>query len=318
MKNHIIFDVIFLYFFYLLSSISQEFIYGFKKTNGDNFDPGTFYIIIKSLTNILVSQIAVFLTKSKSNVVLNKDTIFMSLSRSMGSVSSLCALSFISYPSVVLGRSCKIIPVFISEYLFCGKQLSYYNVISVFFTTMGMIIFSLKPDTFEIVYNYQNMIGCILILIALFSDGFMAVYQNKMLNHNKKPGAFEMMGHVNKCQLILSVCLLFLHFDITDYYVENKNVFVLMIVSSTLESIAQSFLYKIVVKKGTLFTVFITTLRKFITILCSILFFKHYVSVLQYFSIVLVFIGIYIELYHKSKNKPIVKSTDKMIDKTIV
>jgi len=54
MKNHIIFDVIFLYFFYLLSSISQEFIYGFKKTNGDNFDPGTFYIIIKSLTNILV------------------------------------------------------------------------------------------------------------------------------------------------------------------------------------------------------------------------------------------------------------------------
>ena len=124
MKNHIIFDIQLFYFFYLLSSISQEFIYGFKKTNGDRFDPGTFYIIIKSLTNILVSQVAIFFTKSKSNVVLNKDTIFMSLSRSMGSVSSLCALSFISYPSVVLGRSCKIIPVFISEYLFCDKPLS--------------------------------------------------------------------------------------------------------------------------------------------------------------------------------------------------
>jgi len=318
MKNNIIFDVIFLYFFYLFSSISQEFIYGFKKTNGDKFDPGTFYIIIKSLTNILVSNIAIFLTRSKSNVVLNKDTVFMSLSRSISSVSSLWALSFISYPSVVLGRSCKIIPVFISEYLFCDKPLSSYSVFSVVITTMGMIIFALKPDTFEIVYSFQNMIGCILISIALFSDGFMSVYQNKMLNNNKKPGAFEMMGHVNKCQLILSICLLFLHFDIRDYYVENKNVFVLMIVSSTLESIAQCFLYKIVVKKGTLFTVFVTTLRKFITILCSILFFKHDISLLQYFSIILVFIGIYIELYHKSKNKPIVKSTDKIIDKTIV
>jgi len=315
MKNHIIFHVIFLYFFYLFSSISQEFIYGFKKTNGDKFDPGTFYIIIKSLTNILVSHFAIFLTKSKRNIVLNKDTMFMSFSRSIGSVSSLCALSFISYPSV-----CKIIPVFISEYLFCGKPLSYYSVISVFFTTMGMIIFSLKPDTFEIVYNSQNMIGCILILIALFSDGFMTVYQNKILNHNKKPGSFEMMGYVNKCQLILSICLLFLNFDIRDYYVENKNVFVLMIVSSIIESIAQCFLYKIVVERGTLFTVFVTTLRKFISILFSILFFNHDVSFLQCFSIVLVFIGIYIELYHKSRSntKPIVKSTDKMIDKTIV
>ena len=315
MKNNIIFDVLLLYLFYLFSSISQEFIYGFKKQDGEKFDPGTFYIIIKSLTNILVSQIAIFLTKSKSNVVLNKDTAFMSLSRAMGSISSLCALSFISYPSVVLGRSCKIIPVFISEYLFCDKPLSYYNVISVFFTTMGMIMFALKPDTFEIVYNYQNMIGCILISIALFSDGFMAVYQNKMLSSNEKPGAFEIMEHVNKCQLILSICLLFLNFDIRDYYVENNNVFLLMIFSSTLESIAQCFLYKIVVKKGTLFTVFVTTLRKFITILCSILFFNHVVSFLQWFSIILVFIGIYIELYHKYKikNKPIVQSIDKIV-----
>ena len=315
MKNNIIFDVLLLYLFYLFSSISQEFIYGFKKQDGEKFDPGTFYIIIKSLTNILVSQIAIFLTKSKSNVVLNKDTAFMSLSRAMGSISSLCALSFISYPSVVLGRSCKIIPVFISEYLFCDKPLSYYNVISVFFTTMGMIMFALKPDTFEIVYNYQNMIGCILISIALFSDGFMAVYQNKMLSSNEKPGAFEIMEHVNKCQLILSICLLFLNFDIRDYYVENNNVFLLMIFSSTLESIAQCFLYKIVVKKGTLFTVFVTTLRKFITILCSILFFNHVVSFLQWFSIILVFIGIYIELYYKYKikDKPIVRSIDKII-----
>ena len=138
MKNHIIFDVIFLYFFYLLSSISQEFIYGFKKTNGDKFDPGTLFILIKSLTNILISKFAIFLTKSKRTIVLNKDTVFMSLSRSIGSVSSLCALSFISYPSVVLGRSCKIIPVFVSEYLFCGKPLSYHSVISVSYTHLTL------------------------------------------------------------------------------------------------------------------------------------------------------------------------------------
>ena len=71
------------------------------------------------------------------------------------------------------------------------------------------IIFSLKPDTFEIVYNSQNMIGCILISVALFSDGFMSVYQNKMLSSSEKPGAFEMMGHVNKCQFVLSICLFF-------------------------------------------------------------------------------------------------------------
>ena len=124
MKNNIIFDVLLLYLFYLLSSISQEFLYGFKKRDGEKFDPGTLFIIIKSLTNILVSHFAIFLTKNKRNIVLNKDTMFMSFSRSIGSVSSLYALSFISYPGVVLGRSCKIIPVFISEYLFCGKPLS--------------------------------------------------------------------------------------------------------------------------------------------------------------------------------------------------
>ena len=121
-----------------------------------------------------------------------------------------------------------------------------------------------------------------------------------MLSNSEKPSAFELMGYVNKSQLVLSIFLLFLHFDIKDYDVQY-NVFLFMFASSTLESIAQTFLYKLVVKKGTLFTVFITTLRKFITIMCSILVFKHEVSFLQWTSIILVFVGIYIELYHKKK-----------------
>jgi len=85
----------------------------------------------------------------------------------------------------------------------------------------------------------------------------------------------------------------------------------MMITSVSVETIGQIFLFNIIVDKGTLFTAFVTTLRKFITLLFSIVLFNHLISKTQWVAIVILFFGIFLELYMKTgKNNEVEKEIE--------
>ena len=59
-----------------------------------------------------------------------------------------------------------------------------------------------------------------------------------------------------------------------------------------LSGVGQLFIYGMIASYGPLTLSLVTTTRKFFTILVSVLWFGHHVSTMQWFGVVLVFIGL--------------------------
>lgn len=95
-------------------------------------------------------------------------------------------------------------------------------------------------------------------------------------------------------QSILSFAFLILSFGEKGgimFCAHNPIVMAMLVFSTIVESFGQVFVYNIIVSHGPFLTAFVTTMRKFLTILISIGLFGHSMSRAQWFSILLIFAG---------------------------
>lgn len=123
------------------------------------------------------------------------------------------ALSYISYPAMVLGKSCKLVPVMIMNILLYRRRFAPHKYLVVFMVTTGITIFmgfgndNAKPSK---VHNsssqtqmpYANIIGITYLLISLTLDGAINSTQDEIFSRYNITGQ-QMMFWINMfCTLI--------------------------------------------------------------------------------------------------------------------
>ena len=312
---NIFLNIFFLYVFYISAIALQENLYDYRGHDdryGDRFQSASLLMFSKSIMNIVVSESIIRLKGTERTFVSGTSSRITAIFRSFGTLFGLFSITFISYPYVILGRSIKIIPIFISDLCFSDKKVKISGFVSVLITTLGMCLFSSGAIHNDDEQTNSNLIGMILIFMSLSSDCVMSTFQGKFIS--EKPDPLEMLCYLNKWQLYLSIILNLLTFYQDGgilFCIHNPFSILMMITSASVETIGQIFLYNIIVDKGTLFTAFVTTLRKFITLLLSIVLFNHFISKTQWVAIVILFFGIFLELYMKTgKNNEVEKEIE--------
>lgn len=122
------------------------------------------------------------------------------------------ALSYISYPAMVLGKSCKLVPVMIMNVVLYRRRFAPHKYIVVFMVTAGITVFmSMGKDqgkgkhrstALEDVSPYANIIGITYLLINLALDGAVNSTQDEIFARHKVTGQ-QMMFWINVfCTLI--------------------------------------------------------------------------------------------------------------------
>ena len=126
------------------------------------------------------------------------------------------ALSYISYPAMVLGKSCKLVPVMIMNVLLYRRKFAPYKYLVVFMVTLGITIFmgmgdDKKPSKSHGKGNntpqssYANIIGIAYLLINLALDGATNSTQDEIFTRHKVTGQ-QMMFWINIfCTLLTSI-----------------------------------------------------------------------------------------------------------------
>ncbi|NXD70391.1 S35B1 protein, partial [Eolophus roseicapillus] len=111
-------------------------------------------------------------------------------------VSSNSALQFVSYPTQVLGKSCKPIPVMLLGVTLLRKKYPPAKYFCVLLIVAGVALFLYKPKkaagSDEHVFGY----GELLLLLSLTLDGLTGVSQDHMRAHYQT-GSNHMMLNVN-------------------------------------------------------------------------------------------------------------------------
>ena len=212
--------------------------------------------------------------------------------------SSNAALIYVNYPTQVLAKSCKMIPVMVMGILVARKQYPMSRIVAVVMTTIGISIFMI--DRFGHKHkgdgeNENNVYGLLLLVFSLAADGFTNSIQDLMRSFKDRPTADELMLYMNVyASLFVGVAMFYTgqFFPAIDFCVKHHEIISHISIFCITMALGQIFIFWCIASFGTLVLSIITTTRKFFTILWSVFTFGHEMSTVQWLGVLVVFVGL--------------------------
>jgi len=280
---------------YLLYAICHESI--FKQLYGDErFEFTLWLMAVQSVVNC---SLAFFLVRCHRN---EKDLTplrfyFLSATFFCGAIfGSNHALQYLSYPSQVVGKACKPIPVLLLSVIVGRKRYNYSKYGCVVLLVIGVTIFLYKPAESHV---HQEGVGYILLLMSLLCDGLCGGMQEKVRN-TFGPAESSMMLWTNFCSFFLIAPPLFWTDEFSKalfFILRHPKIIPRLLTFFLCSAIGQHFIFLTIRHFGPLTVSIFTTCRKFFTVLCSVVIFGNVLSAQQWFGALIVFTGLTLDVY---------------------
>jgi UDP-galactose transporter B1 len=212
------------------------------------------------------------------------------------------SLQYINFPTQVIVKSCKMVPVMVAGALIHKKKYSSADYIRVAMVTLGIIVFTFFKDAGKVskeatgaqVSIWIEAFGLSLATFSLVLDAFVSPNQDAVKEKHKCT-PYQLMYYSNIWGLVVSLGLAVWAGELQPAaaaVMSNSNLFFDIACFGLLSSAGQVFIFLVMDSFGSLTLVTITTTRKFFTVLGSIIIYKHNVSPGQIAGMVMVFGGL--------------------------
>ncbi|ESO86832.1 hypothetical protein LOTGIDRAFT_128290 [Lottia gigantea] len=294
------------YFYY---GILQEKITKGKYGEGEEREKFVYtlsLVFVQCIVNVLAAYLGTKYMQKKVDATPTKYYIACSLTYLGAMLASNHALQHVSYPTQVLGKTIKPIPVMILGVLIARKRYPLVKYLFVLMIVLGVALFMYKDDKAAKSDKHEIGIGEFLLLVSLTLDGLTGASQDKMRSEYSTQG-YSMMFFVN----LFSILWLFIGLIVTgegllflSFSTRFPVVWFNLLSFSLASALGQIFIFTTVTTFGPLTCSIVTTTRKFFTILTSVLIFQNPMGGKQWIGTVLVFIGLgFDSVYGKEKKK---------------
>lgn len=220
---------------------------------------------------------------------------------------SYMALRWVSFPTQVIFKSGKPISVMVFGLLIC-KRYTIQRYFFVLIIVAGVIIFNLyepktpkaskttKPegkafDINEFAAENQQLLGISLLCFSLAMDGVLGMIQDK-IRAAHKPTSQQFMLSTSMWGSGLLLIVIIATGELVEVYhfaFRHPEVLWHMATFGLAGAIGQMFIYTMVASFGALANSVTTTVRKFFSVVCSIIFFSHPSNLIQWTGAALVF-----------------------------
>ncbi|KAK7065423.1 hypothetical protein SK128_018591 [Halocaridina rubra] len=300
--------IFFLYFYY---GILQETItrtkYGEKK---EKFTYSLALVFFQCIINAIYAKImGKFVLNQGEDTTKRVYYASCSLTYLLAMVSSNMALQWVNYPTQVVGKSCKPIPVMILGVIIGRKSYAWRKYLFVLMIVIGVALFIYKDSKGSSTSSAASIdLGEILLLLSLTMDGLTGAVQERMIAESKTKSG-HMMLNMNLFSIgYLAIALLVTGelFTFANFVQRYPEVLKNMLVFSICSALGQFFIFLTVSEFGPLPCSIVTTTRKFFTVLGSVLFFGNNLSNRQWMGTALVFTGLTLDaMYGKSPRKDV-------------
>ncbi|KNB44312.1 shypothetical protein [Blastocystis sp. subtype 4] len=195
------------------------------------------------------------------------------------------SLKHVNYPTQVLAKSCKMIPVLVAGTLFGTRRYSIQKYISVFLMTAGIVVFQLFSKSKKNSTASNSTFGLILLFLSLCMDGVCGMQQDVVVPRFK-PSPLRLQQMLNVYGILVSLITSLLLKELVpgvSFFLTNRRCLWLAVQFGLCSSVGQLFILYTVRHFPPLVLSTITTTRKFFSILLSVLFMGNYISPYQLF-----------------------------------
>lgn len=234
------------------------------------------------------------------------------------------ALSYITYPTMVLGKSCKLVPVMLMNFVMYRRRFAPHKYIVVAMVTAGISVFmgfgNEKPSKASSngeQGSHSQLIGILYLFINLILDGAVNSTQDEMFARYKVTGQ-QMMFWINIFCTLLTTALGTLplpHIPVLHpssglqsefanaigFIRTHPSAIIPLVQFSLTGALGQLFIFETLQHFGSLTLVMITLTRKMFTMILSVVVYDHRLTLGQWAGAAIVFWGISVEAWVKRK-----------------
>ena len=305
-----------IFFSFSYFAVLQEDVY--KKKYGpdeERFGATLLAILVERGVNALIALIGV-LAFGSSGVSIPHGSIFNSgVSQMLAMAASNESLRYVSFPTQVLGKSCKMVPVMAGGIVLGGKSYKVAEYVQVVLITIGVCVFNFAGKSKK--GGADSSYGLLLIFVSLLMDMVTGGLQDRVklktkeLNPEKKgakPTMHESMLYTNLSGCLVALALAIFVGDLmpgVDFCKRNPEVIYAILVYSLASAVGQNFIYYTITQFSPLLLSTVTTTRKIFSTVFSVLRDpSNSLNVMQWSGCGLVFVGLLVDQVDKALASP--------------
>ncbi|XP_002017462.2 adenosine 3'-phospho 5'-phosphosulfate transporter 1 [Drosophila persimilis] len=224
---------------------------------------------------------------------------FASFSNIMSAWFQYEALKFVNFPTQVLAKSCKIIPVMVMGKIMSKAKYESYEYATAVLISLGMIFFMSGSADSNKASGVTTLTGVFLLSLYMVFDSFTANWQGSLFKSYGMT-SLQMMCGVNLFSSIFTGASLSMQggfMDSLSFATEHPKFVFDMVVLSICSAVGQLFIYHTIDVFGPVVFTIIMTLRQAVAIMLSCFIYHHSVSALGIFGVLIVFVAIFLRVY---------------------
>lgn len=269
-----------------MSSLTQEALIKFR------YD--SFLVLVQSLSSAIAALIVLAIRRDSARPrgLPDKESVgewaLVVIAYYASHYFGLASLRHLSYPVHITFKSCKAIPVAVGERLLTRRRHSLAKSLGVLVMCVGVAAFLLLGESRR--GGTTTTVGIGLVSLALAADGIYAGSQLKLVT--RCPSEFWLMLHMNVWQGLLALISALWAGEIPTATAEIMHDPILardLAAFAVSKALGTLCVYRLLREAGTLVVATVTTVRKVLSVLLSVLAFGHNLHPAQWVALVVVF-----------------------------
>lgn len=271
---------------------------------GEKFKDSQFLVFMNRILALTVSGLWCVLFKQPRHGAPMYKYSFASLSNIMSSWCQYEALKYISFPTQVLAKASKVIPVMLMGKIVSRKSYEYWEYLTAVLISVGVSMFLLSSTTNKHPSTVTTFSGVIILVGYIVFDSFTSNWQDNLFKY--KMSSVQMMFGVNLFSCLFTVGSLLeqgAFFDSLAFMTRHSEFAFHAVLLSVCSACGQLFIFYTINQFGAAVFTIIMTLRQAIAILLSCFLYGHAITLVGGFGVAVVFLALFLRVYARSRMK---------------
>nr|CAG4638424.1 EOG090X05CU [Cyclestheria hislopi] len=294
---------------YLVWGVLQEKImtrdYIDDQGNVEKFTDSQFLVFVNRILAFTLSGFYLLLIRQPRHRTPLYKYSFCSVSNILSSWCQYEALKFVSFPTQVLAKSAKVIPVMVMGKLVFRSKYRTYEYTTAILISVGMAAFLFGSSEGGKGNTVTTFSGALLLCGYLVFDSFTANWQSALFKEHQ-PSSVQMMCGVNLMSCIFTAVPLIQQggFLYSIAFAARYPHFIFdCIITAITSASGQLFIFATIANFGPVVFTIIMTVRQGLSILFSCIIYDHRLTSVGVIGVVIVFLAIFLRIYCGQQQK---------------
>ena len=243
---------------------------------------------------------------------------FPSVANMLSSWCQYKALEYVTFPTQMLAKAFKILPVMLVGKFMLNKSYESYEYASAAAIGFGLYLFLDSSENIDLKENVfgdpegvrGTWCGVVLLLLFLFFDSFTGQWQTRMFSLNKSLSPLQMMLIMNAFSAVFSFITLVHQEKLTSamtFVYVHPAIIVHLVIFCICSTVGQLFIFYTVKNFGAVVFSIIMSMRILFSTLLSCFVYSHQIKELGFLGIAIVFAAIFYRIRRKTEGKALIR-----------